>query len=350
MFLNKTHLDTTRYTSQLLLSYKREVSMVVGDRRVGKTFHFVYKAVEKALKKHTITFMWLRIMKTEIDKVKPTFFADIEKFNIFPEYSFKVVGDYGYATLLSTGETFPICVLGFVKNAQTIKGSPYPDVEEIYLDEFMQEEGSQPCKNVVTLLYSIAYSVFSLRKVKLILIGNAVTMVNPFFVHFGIRDINRPFTKGKLYVVENVNYEDKYKEFRKKAKDSSFGKLVKGSDYEKYALDNKFVLDDISDVTKLKLDKSNIICAFKLDNLINVYVNKDYLYFEDTKKPLSNIPIYTPFVDKAKGDIIYMKYSADLFKKIFSLCNVRKIRYNTLLTKNQVFELMKKVVGNLNLN
>lgn len=348
MFLNKSNLDPTRYNSQLLLSYKRKLSMVVGERRVGKTFHFVWKLVEKSLKKHAITFMWLRIMKTEIDEAKASFFEDIEKFNIFPEYSFKVVGNYGYATLLATGETFPICYFGFIKNAQTIKGTAFPYVEVIVLDEFMQEEGSQPCKNAVNLLNSIIYSVFSLRKVRCILIGNAVTMVNPFFVHFGIKDINRPFTKGKEYVVENVNYEKKYAQFRENAKNSDFGKLVKGTDYEKYALDNKFVLDDTSDVQKLKLKHDDIVCAFQLEKLINVYIDKNYLYFEATKK--TDAPIYTPFVNKAKNDIIYMKYSADLFKRIFSLVNVRKVIYDSLLTKSEVNELMKKVVGNLNLS
>ena len=347
MFLNYSNLDPTRYDCQRVLSYKRQLTFVVGDRRVGKTFKYKLKCIKKSLIKHAITFMWLRIMKTEIDEAKASFFEDIEKLNIFPEYSFKVVGNYGYATLLSTGETFAICYFGFIKNAQTIKGTAFPYVEVVVLDEFMQEEGMQPCKNMVNLLFSILYSVFSLRKIRCVLLGNAVTMVNPFFVHYGVRDINRPFTKGKDYVIENVNYEERYATFRDNAKKSDFGNLVKGTDYEKYALENKFVMDDTSDVRKLKLNKSDIVCAFQLEKLINVYIDKNYLYFEATKK--TDAPIYTPFVNKAKNDIIYMKYSAELFKRIFSLVNVRKVIYDTLLTKSEVNELMKKVVGNLNL-
>lgn len=121
MFLNKSNLDSTRYNSQLLLSYKRKLSMVVGERRVGKTFHFVWKLVEKSLKKHAITFMWLRIMKTEIDEAKASFFEDIEKFNIFPEYSFKVVGNYGYATLLATGRLLQYVTLALLRTLKQLK-------------------------------------------------------------------------------------------------------------------------------------------------------------------------------------------------------------------------------------
>lgn len=347
MFLNYSNLDPTRYDYQPALSYKRMMTFVVGDRRVGKTFKYKLRAIKRSLIKHAITFMWLRIMKTEIDEAKASFFEDIEKLNVFPEYSFKVVGNYGYATLLDTGETFPICYFGFIKNAQTIKGTAFPYVECVYLDEFMQEEGMQPCRNMVTLLFSILYSVFSLKTIRCVLLGNAVTMVNPFFVHYGVRDINRSFTKGKDYVIENVNFEPRYAKFRENAKQSDFGKLVKGTDYEKYALDNKFVLDDTSDVEKKKLSKNDNICAFQLENLVNVYVDKDYLYFEKVKK--TDAPTYTPFVNKAKNDIIYMKYSAELFKRIFSLVNVRKVVYSDLVTKSEVNELMKKVVGNLNL-
>ena len=343
MFYNTTKLDNTRYDLSLLLSYKRQVSMVVGDRRVGKTFRVLRECVKVALKTHSLSFVWLRITKKESDEIKDTFFDDIIAYNVFPDYSFKVSGNLCYASLIETGETFPIGYISFVKNAQTIKGMTFPNVKYVVLDEFMQEEGTLKCKSVVTLLNSILYSVFSLRPIRAILIGNAVTMINPFFVHFGIRDICRPFTKGKNYVIENVNYEKRYEKFRENAKSSEFGRLVEGTDYEKYALENKFVLDDTSDVRKVETNENDLVFAIKLEHLINVYITHDYIYFKSVKKTATTT--YTPITTLAKSGIIYMKYNSDLFKKLFSLINSLKIVYDTLLTKDEIIALMKKVNG-----
>ena len=83
MFYNTTKLDNTRYDLSLLLSYKRQVSMVVGDRRVGKTFRVLRECVKVALKTHSLSFVWLRITKKESDEIKDTFFDDIIAYNVF---------------------------------------------------------------------------------------------------------------------------------------------------------------------------------------------------------------------------------------------------------------------------
>lgn len=347
MFNNKL-FKNDRYKEKLLLSYKRQLSIVVGERRVGKTFLISCCRVEEAIKEKQITFLWLRISKTEIDDAKGEFFSDIEKFKIFPNYSFRVVGKYGYAKNLTTKEEFPICYFDFIKNSQNIKSIPFPYVKYVVLDEFMEEKTNNKYKKTYQSLMSIAYSVFEFRPVRCILIGNAVSIINPIFEKLGVKDISRAFTKGKTYVIENTNYEPQYDKFREQAKDSSFGQLVKGSDYEKYSLNNDFLLDDYEGVDeKVKVSLDDLLVAIKLESgVIGVYYNEKRITFKTIKeRSVKDEYVITPYTNFAKNDIIYMKYNERIYKRIFSLTTKHKVIYSSLQIKNEICNLRDKVLG-----
>lgn len=346
MLLNLSQLDQTRYSWQPLLSYKRIMSIVVGERRVGKTFRIACGCVKEALEKHDMTFMWLRITKKEIEGASALFFEDIMRFNVFPDYKFETVGSFGYAINQSTKDRFAICYFGFIKDASNIKGFALPSITKVILDEFMQEKGSIICKYEDELLHSILFSVFSLRKIHCICIGNACTILNPILVHYHIKNIDRAFTKTKECVVENTNYEPIYNKFRKNARDSDFGKIIKGTDYEKYALNNEFALDDTDGVLPYKTTTEPLLAIQLEGGLINVYDEKDLMYFKKVKK--TNALSVTPFTKFAKDDTIYMTYNDKLFKKIFTISTKKPCMYSDLSSKNDILLLRDKALHTLN--
>lgn len=343
--VNLENFDFTRYSISLLLSYKRPISMVVGDRRIGKTFFITYFYTKRALERGKLTYIFARLTKKEYDKCKEDFFQDIVKFNLFPEYTFKTVGDKGIATNIKTGVSFPICYFTYLRNAQSLKGVPFPDVEVIIVDEFMQEKGSIILKNAVNLLFSLMYTVFSLRKSKVILIGNAVSIENVFFKHYNITNINRGFTKSKDYVVENTNQEEKYNAFRRKAKASSFGKLVENTDYSKFALDNQFILDDYSSVRKVKVNTQQQLCIHFEDIVIGIYKHKEDLYFTNEKK-ITALSI-TPLTAVAKNGIIYIKPTEQIYKNYVKLALLGRIIYEDLSVKSAFHRLIEKNTPNI---
>lgn len=348
--INKRQIDTSRYTPQLLLSHKRELMMVVGERRVGKTFSITYTMIRKALTQKQITFLWLRINKTEIDDAKKEFFKDMEKFNIFPDYIFSIKGKYGYAKNIHTGETFPICYFDFIKNAQNLKSIPFPYVRYVVLDEFMEERGKNLCKNKVSLLYSILYSVFSLRPIRCIMIGNAVTMEDPFFKQLHITNIERPFTRGKNYVVENTNKELRYDKFRSDAKVSSFGQIVSGTSYGDYALDNKFMLDDMTNIEVKPLLRNDMLIGVVLENItIGIFNEEKYIYIKKVKSTRDDVFI-TPITNKATPLIDFHKYSDEIFKRLMNYIVRKEVYYQSLEVKNAFVELRDKTLGNFQIN
>ena len=146
VYINTTKLDKDRWDDGELRSYKRKISIVVGDRRVGKTFKLTIKMVKRSLEIEDLAFIWLRINKTESDELLSKFMDDIVNFDVFPDYIFRQVGNYWYAKKKEEkAKEFPICYISFVKNAVTIKGIPFPTCQFIVLDEFMEENTERRC-------------------------------------------------------------------------------------------------------------------------------------------------------------------------------------------------------------
>lgn len=345
IYTNKSLLDKDRYDWSKLLSYKRQLSIVVGDRRNGKTFRINWGVVKYALEIEDIGFIRGRITKDEMLSLVGTFMDDTEKFDIFPNYIFSYKGRYIYAKRKDTGKEFPIGYLFCLKNAVLLKGIPFPNVKYLVIDEWMEESQERKCKNKVNLLWSIIYSIFALRKIRVILISNAVTINDPIFKKFKITDINRPFTKGETYVIENTNYEEKYDKFRKKAKESDFGKLIKGDDYENFALNNKFMLDDYSNIDNNLKSKGSPFMSIRFSPklLVSCYAFKDTIYFIKVK---TASVVVTPLQNLAKNDIIYVKYSDALYKRLFNYAlSKSELWYSSFEVKTEIINLRDKCLG-----
>lgn len=349
--INRKKLDKDRYRETELLTHKCSISVAVGERRVGKTFDVSLCAILEALENEEVTFSFWRLTKKEIQLAKEKFFDDFRKFEVFPDYSFKIVGNFGYATYEKTGYSFPICYFGTLKDAQSVKGCPFPTIRRIIVDEWIEENGTQKVKAKLTLLWSLIYTTFVLKPIRVIILANAVTIEDPLFKQYGITNIDRPFTKvkGKI-VVENTDKEKRYAKFKKRAKESAFGQLVKGSTYESYALDNKFYMDDTTNVKPKYKQQGTILCTISLEkHLLCVSEEKDAsIFIKEVNKPQGFG--LTPFTSDVNHDIIYVRSSDSFYKKLFKLVLARPFAFSNLTIKNLFMNLLEKSMGNTKFN
>lgn len=82
-----------------------------------------------------------------------------------------------------------------------------------------------------------------MRDVHVYLLANATSIVNPYFLYF---DIHLPYNsdiktyKDNLILVQYLKNE----EYRQAKKSSKFGKLISGTSFENYAVDNQFISDN----------------------------------------------------------------------------------------------------------
>lgn len=103
-----------------------------------------------------------------------------------------------------------------------------------------------------------------MRDIRVFLLANSVTITNPYFIYF---DLKLPFNsdivtyKNGLILVQYMKNE----EYREEKRKSKFGQLVAGTSYEKYAIDNKFIMDNSSFIEK-KQGSSKFSFAFIYEN------------------------------------------------------------------------------------
>ena len=269
-----------------MLSYNVLLSLVIGERGVGKSYGMKKYVINHYKKKHK-KFAWLRRYGTDLGET----FGDSKEVNKFfkgvdlefPADEFGTENDekgkIKYCTMNGN-------IIGYgmsLKSAESLKGTEYNDVDTIILDEFLVGDGgSRYLKDEPMYLLSIIESIARLRKIRVILLGNATSIVNPYFDFFNIHlPYNSEFQlfKNKTILVEYIKNE----RYRQAKKESEFGKLIAGTKYEEYAVENQFI-NDTETFIKKKTKKSRLFCNIILNNTIygvwmdglDMYISKKY--------------------------------------------------------------------------
>lgn len=243
------------------LSYNAFLNFLIGERGVGKTYSTTKFLISQFLKKK-YQFAYIRRYKSEIKKDAPQFFDSIIKNEEFKDTTFYYKGEKFYCNDQVIGYAMTLTT------AQNLKGSNFPDVKYIVFDEFIIEDHSHHyLPNEVNGFLGLVESVARTRDVKIFLLGNASSIVNPYFLFF---NIDLPYNSDiKLYknglILLNYMKNEEYREFKKKTK---FGQLVAGTSYEEFAIDNKFS-DDNKDFIMKKTP--NAKCSFAISYKNNIY-------------------------------------------------------------------------------
>ena len=254
------------YSLQKVLSYNALLNLIIGERGVGKTYSSKVFVINRFLKKNR-KFAYIRRYETDLDASvgnnrKEKFFEQVR--NEYPNSTFKVVKHKKVRSLYidnkCCGYALPL------SSADSLKSSSYEDVDVIIYDEFMLKEGSTQryLKNEPEIILDLVETIGRLRDIKIFLLGNAISSTCPIMNYF---DLTLPYNSDiKLFKdgLILVNYI-KNEEYRKVKKESRFGKLIEGTRYSKYAIDNEFLTD-----SKCFIKKKSVGChfyfIFMLDN------------------------------------------------------------------------------------
>ena len=128
-----------------------------------------------------------------------------------------------------------------LSTAQDLKSANFDGVKTIIFDEFIIDEGQKKfyLQNEVETFLNLIETISRMRNVRVILLGNAGNVItNPYFLYF---DLTLPYNtdiktfKNGLILLQYMYNE----EYRKAKSETRFGKLVAGTSFEKYAIQNQ---------------------------------------------------------------------------------------------------------------
>lgn len=269
------------------MTYPFVLAFVLGERGTGKTFNAKVMALKKYLKTGE-QFIYLRRYKTELDTALATFWSDLQSNGYFEDYNLSVKKSKMLTKFTCNGKVCGYAVP--LSTANILKSTAFPEVKTIIFDEFILDGASgtyRYLKNEVTMMLDVIETVGRLRDIQVIFLGNALSIVNPYFAYFNLdlpyNSEFRSFKDGAIVVnyIKNL----KYREAKRKSK---FGKLIDGTDYGRYAIDNQMLRDNENFIEKKP--KGSVFWGVLVVNGVNVGMwngKNGYLYLSNKSDPNS---------------------------------------------------------------
>lgn len=232
-----------------LLGRNKIMNIVIGQRGCGKTFQAKKWAIKKFIDNGK-EFIWVRRYKTEM-KNMDSFFDDVTSEGYFKGHTFEVRGKKAIIDGQVAGYFIPLSV------SSTFKSVPYPNVDKIIFDEFMIEKGNIRYlpNEVETFLAFFDTVVRNRQDCRALLIGNNMSVVNPYFEYF---NINVPhgttfMTTDSIAIEYTMN-----ESFANQRLETPFGQLIKNTNYGDFSLnneslrDNSYFIEPKSEVARFK--------------------------------------------------------------------------------------------------
>lgn len=323
------------YSPNKLFSYDRILNFTIGARGIGKTYGMKKHVVNRFLK-YGEQFIYLRRYKPELRKIQ-NFFNDIKP--EFPDVEFKVKGRELYINGKLAGWAVPLSTW------QSEKSNAYPDVATIFYDEFIREkDNSGYIPNEVESLLNFMDTVFRNREnVKTICASNSVSIVNPYFLYFGlIPNINKRFNAYDSIVIEIPDSKDFANERRK----TKFGKLIEGTGYAEMSLNNEFVNDSEVFIEKRSKDSRFVFSIVYNGMTMGIWVDKELglMYLSNDHDPSTKFK-FALQTDDLNENVMYMKTWKNNYylKKMVSAFSNGYLRFDNQVLRTVGYEMFKKM-------
>ena len=321
-----------------IISYNSVLNFICAERGCGKTFGATEFVIRQFINKKD-EFVYVRRYKSELQKSIPRFFDAMINEGKFQDHTFSRKGMNlciddqvaGYGVTLST--------------AQQLKSTNFSKVKWIIFDEVFLEDGQgHYLKNEVEIFLGLLETISRMRNVRVLLLANATNSANPYFLYFNLHlPYNNEiitFKDGMIALMYAKNLE-----YRKAKKETNFGRLVAGTDYENYAVNNQFI-NDTKDFIEKKDKGSKFSFSFIYnDNRYGVWINwltgKMYI----SNDYLENGIIFACTTDDHKPNTMLMTIAKQyhcwrIFIQNYKLGNVY---YENVKIKNICRDVMKNL-------
>lgn len=166
-----------------IISQQASFISVVGARGTGKTY-----GLFKYLLEHEQKFIYLRRLKSQLEQCSKPEGNPFKKLNTDLDYDILPFSTGGNLTFRDTEKTGRIRAAGVALSVvANVRGTDYSDYDYIVFDEFIANIGERPIKDEFKAFLNFYETVNRNRElagkqaVKCIMLGNANTLINPYF-------------------------------------------------------------------------------------------------------------------------------------------------------------------------
>lgn len=310
------------------------LNLIQGNRGGGKTYGSK-KWVGKHYLKSGNKFMWVRRYKDEFTG-NAKFWAKVQ--TEFPGHEMKVKGDSylidgqqaGYKMVLST--------------SRMRKGIEYPDCDTIVFDEFLIDKGVYHyLPGDVEIFLDLIDTVFRGREdVRVICLANAISVVNPYFDYFHVRP---PEGVGCIVhndiLVENVADPD----FIEQKKQSRFGRLILGTEYGAYNMENAYRYDSPEFIEKKQGQCKYLFTLIYKKEILGVWMNMEAgkIYCTASYDPKYPQRFALTLEDHAPNTLLLSTLSKNYYLKMFA----KQFRLGNVYAESQKVKKVLFAVQNL---
>lgn len=322
------------------LTYNCLFNFVIGNRGCGKTYSAKKRAIKLFLEKGH-QFVYLRRYKEELDETAESYFNDIILNGEFPEAVIEYrSGQYfvndqlaGYAMALT--------------KAKDYKSISYPLVYFIIFDEFLIEDNgyARYLKNEVKQFLNFYMSIDRYRGATVFFLANSVSMINPYTLYW---NLTLPYGSNIVRRGDVLLQLVQDEEFIRERKQTRFGKLVAGTDFEQYAIENKFIMDSKTFIMK-KTEKAQYYFTFiyqgeKYGIWVDYQAGK---FFVSQDVDPSCRLIYSITVDDHSPNTLLLSSlsKAVFFKKFIDNYKLGNVYFESQKIKNITYEVIKLCVN-----
>ena len=262
------------YNKTPLMSRNGFINFVLGARGTGKTYCFKKWALEKPMQT-----VWVRRYQEDIDDLQDKFMGDLIGTGVIDPEEHDIVCEAGKLSIDGEVKIYFVAL----NTAPRKKSQSYHMVDAIIYDEvFEMKGGRRYLTNEVEKFLELIETVNRLRldgrkEVRCFLLANKTTFVNPYFTYWNILPFTERFKtfKDGLIVVEN--YENK--DFVEAKKQTKFGKLISGTSYGEYAIDNMAWMDDDAYIVSKKPDNCRLLGNIRFKEvMMGIWSNESECY------------------------------------------------------------------------
>lgn len=341
------------YTPNRQLTYNRVFNFAVGVRGGGKTFNSIKHAIEKFLKDGS-EFIYLRRRVVDLDdacsgsKGSGDLFSDIRAKGYFKEHELKVVADKSGGYNFYCGDK----VMGYGKALSTSasrRSTSYPNVKRIIFDEFLIDSTAGSNQRYLNsgdefFVFTNFYETIARgRDIPVLFIGNAFSMVNPYFLSLNIRiqDVeDNKIYKGKAWTL--VFWKDP--DFIAEREKTQFFQATLGTKFSDHAFGNTFYLDRDDFIKKRPKDTEHQFSLVYLGKTYGVWVDWEKgTYFVSRKgaNTTRDKTISLSLADNKPNNVNIRRYRNMPFMRAFRMA----AENNSIYYENQeAFNMMNEIV------